>query len=196
MDTKYMFDKHDITKYQFLKKFIAEKNFTIVPMRTKNKKEIPKNQKIDETIKEKIIKAKNEIDLKINEVWQTYYNEVKKCFDLNFVEGLDSKQKEPSEVVFLDPDTGIDKKSKKSEHLLIDEIEKLVKLKKTIIIYQHGDRTKGEFEDRVKNKLHSLNQYLKKEKIAAYHVGKDIYFIVILPESSKFPKVDGFSIIK
>jgi len=192
-----MFDKHDITKYQFLKKFIAEKNFTIVPMRTKNKKEIPKNQKIDETIKEKISKAKKEIDLKINEVWQTYYNEVKRCFGLNFVEGLDSEQKEPSEVVFLDPDTGIDKKSKKSEHLLIDEIEKLVKLKKTIIIYQHGDRTKGEFENRVKNKLSSLNQYLtKKEKAATYHIGKDIYFIVIIPESSKFPEVEGFSIIK
>lgn len=191
MDTKYMFDKHDITKYQFLKNFTKREKFTIIPMRTKNKKGFPKNPKIDETTKDNINKAKEEIDLRINELWETYYDEVKKCFDLDFVENLDCEPQKLREVVFLDPDTGINKKNIKSEHLPIDKIKKLVNSKKTIIIYQHGDRTKGGFEVNVRNKLSLLNKEadIKKEKIAAYHIGKDICFIVI--NSKEYPDKIG-----
>lgn len=94
-----------------------------------------------------------------------------------------------SDLVFLDPDNGIEVKSKpfgrkdSSKYLYLREISNLWEHRKSLLIYQHFHREKkSSFIERIRGKL---QETAKGSLIAAFTTPHVVFFLLLQPEHQK-----------
>ncbi|OIR24358.1 hypothetical protein [Bathymodiolus thermophilus thioautotrophic gill symbiont] len=107
-------------------------------------------------------------------------------------------QSKKFDLVFLDPDNGLEVKSKpygrknSSKHLYWQEISKLWAERKSLLIYQHFSRNKGETKEIFTNlKLGELSKKTKNSMVTSFTTSKVLFLLALQPEHHKYkePKV-------
>ena len=92
-----------------------------------------------------------------------------------------------TELVFFDPDNGLETPSKKRHradgprYVWYDELEPFLDREKSLIVYQHGNREKGGAEQVIKRRACDLRSALKCERIWAvqwHRVQSRVYFLI------------------
>lgn len=181
MNIKYMFDKHDITKYQFLKAFLKNADVTIFPMKVSKEENDDRNDLFKEFS---------------DSIWEAYYKKVHDKLKSKIFLQTEFNKKSKSKVVFFDPDNGIQPNKNPNEtHLKISDLDTFMEANsdKIIIIYQHkfiGNNLKNTW----KSKQKILKEYWK-AVFYAEDGSKSIGFIVIPTEVDDLPEgIDGFKL--
>lgn len=181
MNIKYMFDRHDITKYQFLKAFLKNADVTIFPMKVSKEENDDRNDLFKEFS---------------DSIWEAYYKKVRGKLDSKIFFQTEFDKKSESNVVFFDPDNGIEPKNKPNEtHLKISDLDTFMEKNsdRIIIIYQHKF-----IGNNLENTWKSKQKILKESRKAVFYAeegSKSIGFIVIPTGEFDLPeKIDGFKL--
>ncbi len=191
MNIRYMFDKHDFTKYEFLKEFlnkIKSTSLTVVPKRDLIKGEVDEKENIKKVL------------CKYDAMWNTYYYVIQKRINkkIYWTDSICSK----NNIIFIDPDTGIALKEKGDKtHVTVTEIEEMLKWCPTLVIYQH--RLRENIRETLTKKIKLIKDRTGKAdtcKVLGYAKKRgnkfcgDIGFIVIVPKEI-YDEVGEFKII-
>ena len=96
---------------------------------------------------------------------------------------------EQSDLVFLDPDNGIEVKSKpygrrqSSKYLYWREVSRLWSMGKSLLIYQHFRREKrSQFIQRMRNEL---RQHTKRSCVEAFSTSHVVFFLALQPQHKR-----------
>jgi len=192
MQEKYFGDFTDFYKFFFLKNIIGKYKLGINWCLTPNDETNDGNKKIENKLKlEKIDTVLYNILLKrkfsdiikyFNENNIKDYREEYKIFHLEYKYETDAFNKlKKQDIIFFDPDTGIEMPSKKLseryKYISYRTITKYWNEKKTLIIFQHKDRKKNALNEKKENLINCLD--CSKNDILIVNTRK-VYYICII----------------
>jgi hypothetical protein len=196
MQNKYFGDIHDFYKYVLLKNISMYKSLGIHWCLVPNDKKSDGNKKLTAKEKEKCIELydliKNSRNKNINNIKHFFKNNTR-YYDTLLVDNCNVKIYEEEaftklkklNVVFFDPDNGIEVKSTNKKNLFkylsYDLIKKFWNNGNSLIIYQHSDRIK----DSLNKKIIQLENHLNCEKIRNIEIIKikNVYYIFIIQKN-------------
>jgi hypothetical protein len=193
MQNKYFGDIHDLYKYILLKNISMYKSLGIHWCLVPNDKKSDGNKKLTVKEKEKCVELydviKNSKSKDINNI-KPFFKNSTRYYDNLLVEQNNVKiygeeafaKLKKMDIIFFDPDNGIEVKSTNKNNLFkylsCDLIKKFGDNGNSLIIYQHSDRIK----DSLNKKITQLEKYLNCERIGNIEIVKikNVYYIFLI----------------
>jgi hypothetical protein len=198
MQNKYFGDIHDFYKYYFLRhiseKYLLGIDWCLVPNENKKgdgQKSLTENEKKKEeelyTLLKKSQKNVNSIKKYFNAKVK-YFEEMHSDFCLcHIYEKNAIDELNYMDIIFFDPDNGIEMSStnnkNKFKFVSYGLLEKFWNMGKSLIIYQHSDRSKKSIDVKINNLIKALG--CKRENILIIKKSNVKYIIIINKKHSK-----------
>jgi hypothetical protein len=166
MQNKYFGDKHDFYKYFFLKHisnyYSLGIHWCLISDEEKTNDGKKSLSKIEENKEMILYKMLNNAEKNIKTIKcyfpkkTKYFDEIHKCFYRDFIYGKNAiKKLNSQDVIFFDPDNGIEvsstKNSNKFKFITYKLLSEFWNMGKTLIIYQHTDRNKKSIDEKINN---------------------------------------------